>query len=1059
MPKSPDMSDSLRQYYLFDENATDNLDDLRNEIKRLRGENEWLQILFDISNVHSDNISGLLLDQNTALKDETQNIKQENEWRLIQLLDAIPVGLAVLDNQGKPYYANQVVRRWFGEFPSSFCLEKISEWLQLYTADTPHFYPVEKLPLVRALSGESCKIEDVEVRRDNQSIYLEMMGQPIYNAAGNLMYAVSIFQDITQRRQLDIKLKQLQQQHLESLENRFQDMATNVPGVIYQWYITEDNQQGFHYVSPKCWDICGVTDSDWKANPTLVKIHPDDQKRWRDNYRQMLTQGTTRTFEGRLILPNGDIRWFHDTAKPVRVGTGHRAWVLNGILLDIQQRKQAERQLQIMRFSVDCSSIMFLLIDKQGKLHYINTAACRLTGYSHAELLQQTVFNLYPALKDRQLWQTLWQRVRQEQSFTYQSVISGKNFRQFPVEITVNYLMIDGEEYNFAFIQDISKRKEDEENLRYSEQRFRDVAEAAGEYIWEIDTSGRYLFITERIKTVLGYEANEVKQHTIYEYMPDFEQKRVFRFLQNNIMSHTSFSNLEYVSVRKDGNLVWQSISGVPMFNRAGLVIGFRGTGLDISKRKQAENALYEAKAQAEGANRAKSEFLASMSHELRTPLNAILGFSQILEKDEYLKEKQLSSVHIIRQSGEHLLNLINDVLDLSKIEAEKLELLNYDFHLREFLDSTVDLVRLRAQQKEIGLITNFDEQLPEHVHTDGKRLKQVLLNLLSNAIKFTEQGCVTLTVKTQGEHVLFVVEDTGCGIPETHLQDIFEPFQQVGDPNYAMEGTGLGLPISRRLVEMMGGTLSVESRWQQGSRFWFDIYLLPAKKFLHHSDEAISQFNQIIGIQGKKPRLLIVDDESINRQVIHEMLADIGFSIFEAANGEEALNFMQQQAIDVVITDLQMPVMDGYAFIKALREHEDFQKVVIIAVSASILEKGLEYMSATLGCHSILPKPIQAELLLNQLQTHLSLQWIYRHSPSESLLNSQKQEILLTPTNEQATELMEYVNSGSVRKILLFAEELKQRHGLDSFAEDVIHLAKKFEMDKLQNLVKKFML
>ncbi|MBE9155853.1 AAA family ATPase [Nodosilinea sp. LEGE 06152] len=410
----------------------------------------------------------------------------------------------------------------------------------------------------------------------------------------------------------------------------------------------------------------------------------------------------------------------------------------------------------------------------------------------------------------------------------------------------------------------------------------------------------------------------------------------------------------------------------------------------EIQERQRAEEAAMV-------ASRAKSEFLANMSHELRTPLNGILGYSQVLKKHQTLTEQQQNGLNVIHQCGEYLLTLINDVLDLSKIEARKMELHPSRFHLPPFLENVLEICRIRASQKHIPLNYEVLSALPQHVEADEKRLQQVLLNLLGNAIKFTETGGVTLTVgyahlwptdgdprEPEGQNqpgdrstaspLRFQIKDTGIGIAPEQLEQIFDPFHCAPAPNRRSEGTGLGLAISRQLVQLMGSDIHVTSRPGQGSRFWFDLHLVA----LQPSDRAAAAAQRAIaGYRGDPRTILVVDDKDYNRAVLINFLIPLGFRVIEAADGAAGLEQARQHRPDAVLVDLVMPRMDGFEMTRRLRQSPELQAITVIAVSASVLELD-QRLSQAAQCDAFLPKPVQEAALLQTLQTHLKLDWVY---------------------------------------------------------------------------------
>ncbi|NJK34332.1 MAG: response regulator [Oscillatoriales cyanobacterium SM2_2_1] len=355
-----------------------------------------------------------------------------------------------------------------------------------------------------------------------------------------------------------------------------------------------------------------------------------------------------------------------------------------------------------------------------------------------------------------------------------------------------------------------------------------------------------------------------------------------------------------------------------PLFDDYEQVYRLVGTVIDISSLKHTEVALQRAKEAAEAANQAKSVFLANMSHELRTPLNAVLGFTDLLLNSTHLQPGDRESVNIIKSSGKHLLQLINQVLDLSKVEAGKMVLNETSFNLFTLLDDLRQLFSLRAREKGIDLaICTFDVLLP-YVLGDELKLRQVLMNLLSNAIKFTDHGSVTLKVSPTGTGLIqFAVSDTGHGIAEEERQVLFEPFVQTTAGLQSAEGTGLGLALSYRFVQLMGGALRVDSVPGQGSVFHFELPLRQGGRPADSQEEALSW--QLVAGQ-QQHRLLIVDDNEIMRYLLMRLLQPLGWPMDEAGNGQEALACWQKHQADCIWLDLMMPELDGLETILQLR-------------------------------------------------------------------------------------------------------------------------------------------
>ncbi|ACC79935.1 response regulator [Nostoc punctiforme] len=438
----------------------------------------------------------------------------------------------------------------------------------------------------------------------------------------------------------------------------------------------------------------------------------------------------------------------------------------------------------------------------------------------------------------------------------------------------------------------------------------------------------------------------------------------------------------------------------------------------------------------ADTANRAKSEFLANMSHELRTPLNGILGYAQILQRDKTLTDKQQDGLRIIHQCGSHLLTLINDILDLSKIEAQRMELYKSDFHFPAFLQSVVEICRIRADQKGISFIYQPTSELPIGVWADEKRLRQVLINLLGNAIKFTEKGGVRFTISSVDQlltnesnqkpihKIRFQIIDTGIGMSQEQVAKIFLPFEQVGEVKKQSEGTGLGLAISQRIVQLMDSTIQVKSEIGQGSTFWIDLDLQESVDWMQ-SARVISA-GKIVGIATGKRRILIVDDRWENRSVVMNLLDEIGFEIIEASDGQEGLDKAMQFLPDLIITDLTMPVMDGFELTRRLRQQQEFQDLTIIVSSASVFESD-QHKSLGVGADDFLPKPVHADDLLQKLEKYLQLEWVYETVPEKSV--NETQNTIHSPSSSVVTAESTIVGiTGNKRKILIVDDNLENR-------------------------------
>lgn len=450
-------------------------------------------------------------------------------------------------------------------------------------------------------------------------------------------------------------------------------------------------------------------------------------------------------------------------------------------------------------------------------------------------------------------------------------------------------------------------------------------------------------------------------------------------------------------------------------------------------------HALEKAKLDAEAANRAKTQFLSKMSHELRTPLNAILGFSQIMVRDESLTKNQREYLNIINRSGQHLLDLINDILSMAKIEAGQVTLNQSCFDLYGLLQSLEEMLRLKAVSKGLYLIFEKTENLPQYIQTDESKLRQVLINLLGNAIKFTQKGSITLrakggTLTTSGELlgnrleaystglqslIIFEIEDTGPGIAPAEIGTLFEPFVQTETGRKSMEGTGLGLPISQQFVNLMGGDISVSSILGRGTIFTFDIQ---AGKATSADEQSKLSQRRVIGLEPDQSsyRILIVEDILENRLLLRRLLEILGFEVREALNGQEGVDMWESWSPHLIFMDILMPIMDGYEATKQIKQTPKGQDTVIIALTASAFEEQREAVLKS-GCDDFIPKPFPEEELLEKIAHHLGVRYLYE---DRQAADSTQSSALVEQLTKESLKVMPEVWVTELHQCSLYADD-----------------------------------
>ena len=820
---------------------------------------------------------------------------RESESRLKQFFTAIPLGIFIVDTQGKPYYINPAGEQLLGQGILESDAENLRKSYRICLAGTEEIYPADRDPILNALQGKSVTIDDMEVLLlSKEAIPLQVSGNPIYDEQGNIIYAMCAFQNITERKlaeNLSIEYKQ----NLEAqVAQRTAELAK----------AEEKFSKSFH------------------LSPNAITL--------------------TRISDGRHIE--------------------------------------------------------------------VNESFCRMMGYSHEEIIGKTAVEL-------NFWASLGERDRMIQTLknktdihNYELQFRNRSGMEKTALLSIETIDIDGESCFLSISSDITDRQKAETALREAEEKYRNIYENALSGIFQITPDGKYLSANPALAKLYGYESTA----ELVAAQPNFKNqlyvnlKRRQQFM--SLMDlYGILSNFESQIYKKDGSIIWVSENARVVCDEEENLLYYEGFIKDITANKEAEIQMQEAKEAAEAANKAKSTFLANMSHELRSPLNAVLGFAQVMIRSKSLSQDNQENVGIILRSGEHLLSLINQVLDLSKIEAGRTTINKKSFDLYRMLDDLEDMFALKAEEKGLQLLFDRGAEVPHHICTDEVKLRQVLINLLNNAIKFTSSGAVSVQVrgdignkhnnsnpKIPGCYSLhFELQDTGAGIAPDEINQLFEAFVQTKTGRDSQEGTGLGLAISRQFVQLMGGDITVSSEVGKGSIFQFDIQV-----HLVEATDIESKKNKprVISLEPNQPRyrLLIVDDKPLNRQLLVKLLSPLGFELREVNNGKEAVDMCALWEPHLIWMDMRMPVMDGYEATKQIKTTTQGQATAIIALTASVLEEERAVILSA-GCDDFMRKPFREEDIFTAISKHLGVRYIYEDptEASEPGLGGSSQEIL----------------------------------------------------------------
>jgi PAS domain S-box-containing protein len=502
-------------------------------------------------------------------------------------------------------------------------------------------------------------------------------------------------------------------------------------------------------------------------------------------------------------------------------------------------------------------------------------------------------------------------------------------------------------------------------NLKLQEEKYRNIIANMNLGLLEVDIEDNIQHANQSFCKMSGYTLEELIGKKAAELFIDEEEKIIIE--EKNVSRKEGVSDMYSIQVKnKNGEKRWWVVSGAPRYNDSGQLVGSVGIHLDLTEQKHLEEELKIAKLKAEESSKAKESFLATMSHELRTPLNAIVGITELMQMDAKTSNKE--NLDILSFSSKTLLALISDILDLSKIDAGKIELTSNPFNLKQLLNGINQMFRAACEEKNVELILNIDNTVPEFIIGDELRLSQILNNLISNAVKFTSKGFVKINVtadviSSDIRKLNFKVSDSGIGIKKESLKTIFEDFEQA-DKKIATRfgGTGLGLSITKKLIQLIGGEIKVESKLNKGSTFSFNLVFEIAKSE-QKGNEIDNTGQQLVTLKLEDKTILIVEDNIVNQKVAVSYLNHWGLKYDIANNGKEALHMMVKKHYDLALIDLFMPVMDGFETIKRIRKNKAFKGFPIIALTASaelnLMDKAIE-----LGADRCITKPFNSQQL-----------------------------------------------------------------------------------------------
>ncbi|MEG4205403.1 PAS domain S-box protein [Microcoleus sp. Pol7_A1] len=926
----------------------------------------------------------------------------------------------------------------------------------------PNLTNEEQQILERIRQGEMIKnYETLRVRKDGKLIHISCTISPVKDTKGRVIGASVFKRDISDRKRAENDRKQIEtalRNSEEQFRHAFEDASIGMAILSLDGHWLK--------VNPALCQIVGYSPEELLTLTFEDITYPEDLAVDLNNRRNLLA-GTLSTYqrEKRYLHKQGHIVWILLNGSVVQDEQGNPLHIIAQIQ-DITARKEVQKTLELQSIIMNNMAGGVCLVKASDlTIFYTNPKFDEMFGYREGELTGQPVGVINYV--DTQITpdatvEDIVTQVDRDGEAKYEVYNKKKDGTLFWCRVHTS--KFDHPEYGTIYVavqHDITKLKLSEQALQATTNRLNFLLNYSPVVIFSSKVDGEYgpTFISENIKDVIGYETKEFLEQSGFwiDHLHPDDVDQVLNGLTNLFTDGLYFQ--EFRLLHSDGNYRWILQQLKLIRDREGKPVEILGYLIDISDRKQAEVEIRQAKEAAEAANQAKSVFLANMSHELRTPLNSILGFTQLMSDESALTPSLQERLQIVNRSGRHLLDLINDILDLSKIESGRMTLNSSDFDLTNLLISLEEMLQVKAHSRELQLIVDPDLDLPKFVHTDKKKLYQVLVNLLGNAIKFTKQGSITLRVRaaqrdTTSCYLCFEIEDTGVGIAPTEIDSLFKLFVQAQAGNNLSQGTGLGLAISQKLVQLMGGQIRVKSTLNRGSTFSFEIGVqLPQAEFL--PPESINQ--RVIGLAPGQPtyRILVVEDLAENRRLLVEILTSIGFEVREATQGVEAISLWESWLPHLIFMDMRMPIMDGYTATKYIRERPNNQETVIIALTASVFEEEREDVLMA-GCNEFMRKPFQQKEIFDKLAKYLGVQYIYEvleATPNKLLaerLSVEDISVMSPQWLEQMYQAAYYLDTEVMNELIVQIPESKA--GLSKALTDYIN---NFNSDRIMELIR----
>ncbi len=896
--------------------------------------------------------------QNEALRCAQADL-DASQARYFELYDLAPVGYLTLGEAGLILEANLAAAQMFGVARDRLIHQPLERFLCMDDQDC--FY------LARQGAPQ---VTEINLQRpDGSSFWALLQATPA--AAGEHWITLS---DISERKQAELALR--------DSKNQYDILVSEIAIGIYILHSKPEGTFVLDYVSSVMATILNVTVDSLLANGQIFfqHIHPEDLDSFVSLNQEGIQSLKPFNWEGRYLVDSA-VKWLHFKSSPYPLGNGDVLW--HGIVTDITERKRAEDALasseRFLQAVIDTEPECIKMLDSNGNLLMMNRAGLKLIGADSLEEVKGEC--IYPLITEsyREAFIDLTKQVFQGVPGTLVFESVGLKGRHVWLEThAVPFRDERGEVSTLLGItRNVTDRKQAEDALRESREKYKANVDNSFDVIFTLDAAGTFLFVSRAWERHFGYTIKEVLGRNFAEFVHPDDIAPCATYLEGIFRTGKSKTSPPFRVKRSDSS--WRSfIANGSRYADTHNESQFIGVAHDITEQLEAEQALLQAKAVAESANSAKSQFLSTMSHEIRTPINGVLGMIQLLHQTE-LTSEQREFTTLALQSGKRLVHLINDILDLAKIEAGGIELEIADFDLPAMIADTINLLSFQAREKGLHLASSIATGVPAALKGDAGRLRQIIINLVGNAIKFTPKGTVTLHIQKNSEadisvSLCFLIHDSGIGIAADKLEHIFDPFIQAdGSTTRTYGGTGLGLSICKRLVELMGGTITVESVEGEGSVFGFTVVLEKQVEAPVALPPAAAETRKE-AFRSAGIRILLTEDDPIAQKVVSRLLKNCGYLVDVASNGREALTALEKTDYALVLMDCMMPEMNGYNVTAVIRDPTSAVRchdIPVIALTGNAMMHDRDHCIAA-GMDDHLSKPLLLPDLLAMLEKWL---------------------------------------------------------------------------------------